>query len=49
MLVEGVMAPVDALMVNPPVEVKVPPVYAPDPDKVTGWGLLTDVQNGVPE
>ena len=46
MLVLGVMAPVDAFIVNPAgVAVNVPPVV---PVCVTACALATDIQNGVP-
>jgi hypothetical protein len=44
-LVEGVIAPVDASIINPAVEEKVPPVV---PVKVTLWPVANDLQNGEP-
>ena len=44
----GVMAPVDALIVNPAVELYVPPVNAPVPVSVTACPVAIDLQNGVP-
>ena len=43
------MAPVPALMVNPAVELYVPPANAPVPLNVTDFGVASLVQNGVPE
>jgi len=43
------MAPVDELIVNPPVDENIPPVYNPVPVKVTACAELTLAQNGVPE
>ena len=48
MLVLGVIDPLPELIDNPAVEEKVPPEYAPVPDKLTGWGELKNLQNGVP-
>ena len=49
MLVDGVMAPVPLLMVNPAgAAVYVPPVYAPVPVNVADCPVETDLQNGVP-
>ena len=48
-LVLGVMAPVELLMESPAGEaLYVPPVYAPEPVRVTDWVAVTDMQNGVP-
>ena len=47
-LVLGVIAPVDELIVNPAVELNVPPLNAPVPVSVTAWAVATDLQNGVP-
>ena len=47
-LVLGVMAPVEASIVNPAGAVKVPPVYTPVPVNVTGCAVATVLQKGVP-
>ena len=48
-LVLGVMAPVELLMESPAGEaLYVPPVYAPEPVRVTDWVAVTDMQKGVP-
>ena len=48
-LVPGVIAPVDAFMLNPEGdELYVPPAYAPVPINVTGCAVVTDLQNGLP-
>ena len=44
-LLEGVIAPVEALIVNPAVEENVPPIA---PDKVTGCADDKDLQKGDP-
>ena len=47
MLDDGVISPVELLMLNPAGALNVPPVYAPVPDKLTDTEL-TVVQKGVP-
>jgi hypothetical protein len=44
-LAEGVIAPVEALIDKPAVELKVPPVV---PVKVTAWAVVTEVHNEAP-
>jgi hypothetical protein len=44
-LVDGVIAPVEALIDNPAVELNVPPVA---PVNVTAWAVARLEQNGVP-
>jgi hypothetical protein len=47
-LVLGVISPEEELIVNPAGALKVPPVYAPVPFKVTGCAVVSDVQKGAP-
>ena len=44
----GVIAPVVALILNPSVELYVPVVYAPVPDKEIDCNAAMLLQNGVP-
>jgi hypothetical protein len=47
-LLLGVIAPVDALIISPAVELYVPPLNAPVPVSVTACAVVIDLQNGVP-
>ena len=47
-LVDGVIAPVVAFSVSPPVELKVPPVYDPVPVRLTEISPASDLQYGPP-
>ena len=44
----GVMAPVIELIVNPVVELKVPPLLVPVPLNVTACGVVNVLQKGFP-